>query len=1233
IVNKGIAPASTADYTWMLEGVPQATGAIPVLQPGEQTTVDWQWTWVHDALHVGFQLDNITSDEVTSLNDSLETGILDLQAAFWVEETVYDYFNKRESVLGSFSWEDWARDEMVGFVNQSFADAVFPLTPTGIGERMKIEFEEVVQDGIIYNGALPPFRTDEEPHYDNVWGWPKNLVEPPNNPEEQAFIGGVTHELGHQIGLPDLYALNVVGDDVLVKNFAGELVAGTDELPLLPYNVAYLTDRLNNMMGGNYTRWSDWCSYMLDFKKQLRRPDLVAPHLGDFADDNCLQLFSTEGTPLAGAIVWVFQVEEVFWDWYRKVVDNDPEIVAFTDEDGIISLGDEPFGDYSDNRFAEGMILLRIRYNSQVEYRFQDQIEFNLAYWGGQHDTLVLPLQTTIMDSAIPGMQNLALGKPATASSELYRHYPSNAVNGDKLTIGDNWAPQDPDANEWWQVDLTAPYDVSTIKIYPAAENWYFWFDRFRIDVSLTGAFAGEEITVVTEDDWPDTMLALYRFEPITARYIRVTGEVDQPQGYGACLQEFEVYGTYVPTGDLDGDGLPDDWEYMYFGGLSLDPTGDGDNDGLSNAEEWQAGSDPTLFDTDFDGWSDSWEYNVGFDPTVNDRIADDDNDGTSNWDEYYAGTDPWDPASFPILFDTITYVGETAGDRAGSSVLLLTGFDDSGLTYVVTGAAAADRSGSDAGAVYLVVHDPQAEGVRGLDTAAAIITGESAGDGLGWSAAAGDLDGDGYEDLAIAAPFGGSGGTGCIYLFYGDSVGLSGIVPAQYADARLLGAEPDALTGLSLVTPGDVNGDGLHDLAAGAPGYGADDRGRCYLLLGQTSRLAGDLALDAVALVFTSDQPGDMSGMSCAGGDMNGDGYDDFSFSANCAGCGETDCGAVHLFFGEPSPGGSQLAAADLIITGASAGDNAGAALVMDQDLDQDGFADCAVGAPGVDDPDSQAGTVYIVYGAAVIPSSLILDAAVPSLAGQAADGIGQVLSGAGRMLAFPGKALFIGNPWAGIEEGLFYLDHHGASRITPGEDSAGRAFYSETGWDYFDQLGFAATGGVDITDDGYAELVVSALEDHAGGSGAGRVMVMRSRQLEAPSPISALTLYADDSYQVPVSTPLTLQSPLFVEVVAENQYNRLNGVVVEVTSDSDPIGIHLLLPETAEGANLFHGRALLGFSATSRAADRLRCAPGDQITVTCTADPAFQASVTVGTFQWQPLREIDSLRDARTN
>jgi len=131
----------------------------------------------------------------------------------------------------------------------------------------------------------------------------------------------------------------------------------------------------------------------------------------------------------------------------------------------------------------------------------------------------------------------------------------------------------------------------------------------------------------------------------------------------------------FVSSGDSDGDGLSDIWEFD--NGLdpdnAADAQEDGDGDGLTNAQEFAAGSNPHNTDSDADGVSDGDEVNAGTNPASadsdndglsdgyelanglnplngNDASADADGDGFTNSEEFRVGTNPQDASSKPVL-------------------------------------------------------------------------------------------------------------------------------------------------------------------------------------------------------------------------------------------------------------------------------------------------------------------------------------------------------------------------------------------------------------------------------------------------------------------------------------------------------------------------------------------------------------------------------------------------------
>ncbi len=136
--------------------------------------------------------------------------------------------------------------------------------------------------------------------------------------------------------------------------------------------------------------------------------------------------------------------------------------------------------------------------------------------------------------------------------------------------------------------------------------------------------------------------------------------------------------------------------------------------------------------------------------------------------------------------------------------------------------------------------------------------------------ASAGDVNGDGYDDVVVGAPLYGPGDPGAAFLFLGSALG-----PSATPDWTARGRQPGALFGWSVATAGDVNGDGYDDVMAGASAYDEGiqfDEGGALLFLGSATGPSGRPEWTADGLEEQT-----YFGTSVASaGDVNGDGYAD---------------------------------------------------------------------------------------------------------------------------------------------------------------------------------------------------------------------------------------------------------------------------------------------------------------------------------------------------------------------
>jgi hypothetical protein len=158
-------------------------------------------------------------------------------------------------------------------------------------------------------------------------------------------------------------------------------------------------------------------------------------------------------------------------------------------------------------------------------------------------------------------------------------------------------------------------------------------------------------------------------------------------------------------------------------------------------------------------------------------------------------------------------FVGDADSDRLGER-LAAGDVDGDGHDDVLAAARFEGSAADEAGAVFLWV-DAAEPLVRGALLAAAWVgRGVDASDRAGDAVAIGDLDGDGFADVAVGSEASG-GGMGRIWVHYGP---LGGDVSLGDADATTAGTvEGDGVGGV-LALSGDVDNDGYADLVAGAP-------------------------------------------------------------------------------------------------------------------------------------------------------------------------------------------------------------------------------------------------------------------------------------------------------------------------------------------------------------------------------------------------------------------------------
>jgi len=355
-------------------------------------------------------------------------------------------------------------------------------------------------------------------------------------------------------------------------------------------------------------------------------------------------------------------------------------------------------------------------------------------------------------------------------------------------------------------------------------------------------------------------------------------------------------------------------------------------------------------------------------------------------------------PSSTPVTIPNPSGMPE---GLFGSSAASAGDVDGDGLADMIIGARGIFGGGRPIGQTFVFRGGP-AGAITTLTDPADINTSE-----FGYSvASAGDVDRDGYADVVVGAPAGGT--AACVaYLYRGGPGGIEPTpLPLTVAGSKQLG--------ISVAGAGDVNGDGYGDVVVGANMTGPSGVGAAYLFMG------GPAGLSTTPVVLVPSGLANTFGFGfsvASAGDVDGDGYADVVVGANSS---NGLHGAVFVFHGssggiDPTPqllGAPSVSEAEL-----------GWAVAGVGDVDGDGFDDVVAGAPGNGLPGIAVLWVGAPPGTAVAPLVFATDAVA----------FGAAVSGAGDLDGDDLDDVLVGEPGAPGRVGVF-LGRTGGSLFQSG-------------------------------------------------------------------------------------------------------------------------------------------------------------------------------------------------------
>lgn len=570
VKNVGVAPAEGFRYEWWERYERKASGEVSKrLAPGETTEITFRTAFRnehhdHRTQPVAFRIYPHGLD-VNSRNNFLEIQACALNIGIWVDEDFYAKFSQGINGVGSRSFEDWIQWQFRIWNDVFFRHSRFSIAPDGCRERVRIQKITIVPVGTLKGGAHIP---DDTPTltFDGEWGFDSTFGEVDKYISEvrQRVDRALLHELSHQIGLLDMYWMNV--DPSLPDGARGKVKLKHDGRVITQGHF----DLYAGLMGGGDTR-NEWLvPYSLPLPQEpgvdpvfqnalMEATDLYS--LTDIAGLHAnlgfrrgfygeylyslpamilIRCTDREGVPIEVGTLSFYQMKR------GEIPDGEPDFTVslingsallpnrdtglpapFTTVTGH-TLKPNPFGRI-DVVGTNGVFLVKLETEGQTEWGFLKLWELVDAYFRGNKSALVYEMRFNVTRGRL-NTQDLALRKIVVDSADTPLAQTQLLVDGDLNTL--YRAPEQ--EGGWFEVDIGRDLPIGEIQLVVKGDVHSFW-KSFDILVYSTGQRAMEARLFAREWDWRHSVdfhadvdpgdfsirRVAYRARPQTVRYIR----------------------------------------------------------------------------------------------------------------------------------------------------------------------------------------------------------------------------------------------------------------------------------------------------------------------------------------------------------------------------------------------------------------------------------------------------------------------------------------------------------------------------------------------------------------------------------------------------------------------------------------------------------------------------------------------------------------------------------------
>jgi PGF-pre-PGF domain-containing protein len=596
---------------------------------------------------------------------------------------------------------------------------------------------------------------------------------------------------------------------------------------------------------------------------------------------------------------------------------------------------------------------------------------------------------------------------------------------------------------------------------------------------------------------------------------------------------------------------------------------------------------------------------------------------GDENYSIYYCGgrTDFEDEMSL-LCGANASWYGENSGDNleGGSYV---GDINNDGYSDFILYSEDNSYGGSDTGSVYLFYGNTNTfSGTMNVNESNASWYGAYRKDDLGRGTSyAGDINGDGYDDLLIPS-YGYTSvakeGIGRTNLIYGRETIFSGRINVSTANASWSRESIESSENTLAEGIGDFNGDGYDDFVIDhfRDDYGGDSAGQTYLILGSPISYAGNYNVSEVNASWYGAKASDWLGYGTSyAGDINNDGYDDLLLTSPM---GIYDSGQIYLVYGSSNGFSMRTNVSDVSVSWYGEADGDWARSASSGDINGDGIADIIFYSGSNDYGASGAGQTYLIFGSPIsYAGNYNVSSANASWYGERSGDSLSSNSFIGDVNGDGWDDLFMGNyrPDLGSvgEVQLVYGSPTGLSMRT----SISNANASWIG-EYEDDGAYEMDGLGDINNDGYDDFVIDSTNNDYGANDAGRIyLIYGTGEDFVAKTISTIKITDESDYTGSDNSGIVyvnINDPLYVNIAATGGDPGIKDIItVLINSTDSSIAVPIKAYETGINTNEYHGTFRVRTGASHRLSKKIRAENTSEIYVQTKDNSTISESVTI--------------------